>query len=321
MYKVRDAQFYFIFFNFIRVKLWKVYKLRYLIIISVLSLIFAAGCEKDQGNPEYVKSIKQWHENRISRLKKENGWLNLVGLYWLQEGKNTFGSANDNDIIFPQKAPDHIGTFILNDGIVDVKINPAVKVFSDSQIVTSMKMNDDLSDSTSVLQWGSLRWFIINRNGKYGVRLRDLDAPLVKEFKGIDMYPIDEKWRVEANFEKYPAPKVIEIPNILGSVENDTVEGRLLFKMNGEIYTLDPVSEGNEFFIIFADESNGEETYGAGRFLYTDKPDSLGMTVLDFNKAYNPPCAFTRFATCPLPPKQNYLHLKVTAGEKKYGNH
>ncbi len=295
--------------------------MRYLVFLPLLLLIIFSGCEKDNGNPQYIKAVQEWHKQRIARLKTETGWLNLAGLYWLREGENTFGSADDNDIIFPLKAPDHIGTFILDDSTVYVEINPEVKVVSDSQSVTGMKMNDDLSDSTTVLQLASLRWFIINRNGKYGVRLRDLDALLLKEFKGIDMYPIDEKWRLEAEFEKYPAPKVIEIPNIIGSVENDTVEGRLVFRLNGEIHTLDPVSEGDEFFIIFADETNGEETYGAGRFLYTEKPDSVGMVVLDFNKSYNPPCAFTRFATCPLPPKQNYLHLKVTAGEKKYGNH
>ncbi len=295
--------------------------MRYLIIISVLTLIFASGCEKDQGNPEYVKSIKQWHEKRVARLKTETGWLNLVGLYWLQEGKNTFGSAKDNDIIFPENAPAHIGAFILNDSSVSVKINPDVEVTADSHKVTDMPLKDDLTDSTTVLQQGQFRWFVINRNGKFGIRLRDLNAPLVKEFKGIETYPVNEKWKTEAKFEKYPSPKVIEIPNIIGSVENDTVEGRLVFRLNGNNYTLDPVSEGNEFFIIFADETNGEETYGAGRFLYSDKPDSLGMVELDFNKAYNPPCAFTKFATCPLPPKENYLHLKVTAGEKKYGNH
>ncbi len=295
--------------------------MRYFMMMSVLTLIFVAGCEKDRGNPEYIKSIKQWHEQRVARLKTETGWLNLVGLYWLKEGKNTFGSKKDNDIIFPENAPAHIGTFILNDSSVSVKINPEVEVTADSHKVVDMNLYDDLSDSTTVLRLGSLRWFVINRNGKYGVRLRDLNTPLLKEFKGIDTYPVDEKWKIEARFEKYSSPKVIEIPTILGSVENDTVEGRLVFRVNGEMHTLDPVSEGNEFFVIFADETNGEETYGAGRFLYTEKPDSLGMVVLDFNKAYNPPCAFTRFATCPLPPKQNYLHLKVTAGEKNYGDH
>ena len=295
--------------------------MRNFIILSIISLFILAGCEKDTGSPEYIKSIRQWHEKRIARLKTETGWLNLAGLYWLKEGKNTFGSANDNDIIFPENTPAHIGTFILNDGTVTMKINPDVKVTNSSRSVSDMKLKDDLSDSTNVLQLGSYRWFIINRNGRYGVRLRDLNAPLLKEFTGIDTYPVNEKWKVEAKFEPYPEPKVIDIPNIIGSFERDTVSGKLIFEMDGKTYTLDPVSEGNEFFIIFADETNGEETYGAGRFLYTDKPDSTGMVELDFNKAYNPPCAFTKYATCPLPPEDNYLHLRITAGEKKYGNH
>jgi uncharacterized protein len=295
--------------------------MRYTIIFSFVFLFIINGCEKDNGNPEYVKSIKQWHEKRIARLKTETGWLNLVGLYWLKEGENTFGSASDNDIIFPENAPAHIGNLILNDGKVSAQINPDIQVLTDSQTVRTLDLKDDISGNPTVLQNGSLRWFIINRNGKYGIRLRDLNAPLVKEFKGIETYPVDEKWKVNAKFIPYPSPKVIEIPNIIGSIEKDTVEGKLEFKLEGNDYTLDPVSEGNEFFVIFADETNGNETYGAGRFLYADKPDSSGMVVLDFNKAYNPPCAFTRFATCPLPPKQNYLHLKIEAGEKKYGNH
>ncbi len=295
--------------------------MRNITVVFVLILLFINGCEKDQGNPDYVRSVKQWHEQRVARLKTESGWLNLVGLYWLHEGKNTFGSAGDNDIVFPEGAPAHIGAFDLTDSLVSVNINPEIEVTADSHKVTDMILNDDLSDSTTVLQQGSYRWFVINRSGRYGIRLRNINAPLVKNFKGIDTYPVDEKWRVEAKFESYPSPKVIEIPNIIGSIETDTVEGRLVFRLNGNTFTLDPVSEGNEFFIIFADETNGEDTYGAGRFLYTEKPDSLGMVVLDFNKAYNPPCAFTRFATCPLPPKQNYLHIMVTAGEKKYGDH
>jgi uncharacterized protein (DUF1684 family) len=295
--------------------------MRSIIVFVFVSLFLVGGCAKDNGHPDYIKSIKQWHENRIARLKTETGWLNLVGLYWLKEGVNTFGSAKDNDIVFPEDTPAHLGSFILNNSTVSVKINPEVKVTAGSLPVTVMMMNDDLTDSTTILTYGPFRWFIINRNGKYGVRLRNIDAPLVKKFKGIDTFPVDEKWKIEAKFEPFPVPEVIEIPNVIGSVEKDTVSGRLVFGINGDTYTLDPVNEGNEFFIIFADETNGRETYGAGRFLYTDKPDSLGRVELDFNKAYNPPCAFTRFATCPLPPEQNYLHLKVTAGEEKYGNH
>lgn len=295
--------------------------MRHSILLLIFLMIIITGCEKQTANPEYVNSIKQWHQKRIERLKSETGWLNLVGLYWLNKGQNTFGSAKDNNVIFPSNAPAHIGAFTLNDSTVIITINPGVEVFTDSTKVSTIELKDDLSDNPTVLRNGSLRWFIINRNGKKGVRLRDINSPLVKEFKDIETYPIDEKWKVVAKFEPYPSPRVIQIPNIIGSVENDTVNGRLVFNLEGKSYTLDPVTEGNEFFLIFADETNVEETYGAGRFLYTDKPDSSGKTIIDFNEAYNPPCAFTKFATCPLPPKQNYLHLKITAGERKYGNH
>ena len=167
---------------------------------------------------------------------------------------------------------------------------------------------------------GSLRWYIIKRDDKYGVRLRDIDANLRKEFKGIDTYPVNEDWKITAKFEAYNPPKTISIPSIIGTVEEDMAPGALVFEKDGKEYRLDPVVEGDEFFIIFADETSGEETYGAGRFLYTAMPDSTGNVILDFNKAYNPPCAFTPYATCPLPPKQNYLKLRITAGEKKYGN-
>jgi uncharacterized protein len=295
--------------------------MRYIIFLSFIFIFLVTGCEKHKASSEYINSVHQWHKNRIARLKSQTGWLNLVGLYWLKEGENNFGSAQDNDIVFPSNTPEHIGVFVLNSNTVTAVINPGVKVYTDSTLVSNVKLKDDLSGSPTVLRYGSSRWVIINRNGKFGVRLRDLNAPLVKNFKGIETYPVNEKWRVEAKFEPYSSPKVIAIPNIIGSIEKDTVEGKLSFTLEGKKYTLTPVSEGNEFFIIFADETNGNETYGAGRFLYADKPDSTGKTILDFNKAYNPPCAFTSYATCPLPPKQNYLHLKITAGEKKYGNH
>ncbi len=149
--------------------------------------------------------------------------------------------------------------------------------------------------------------------------LRDLEAPLVKEFKGIERFPVDTAWRIEAEFKPYESPKKIFVPNILGDVEDEIISGQLVFSIENKKFTLDPINSGNRFFIIFADETNGESTYGAGRFLYTDKPDSTGTVILDFNKAYNPPCAFTKYATCPLPPEENRLGIKITAGEKNYG--
>jgi uncharacterized protein (DUF1684 family) len=294
------------------------------LIFLIVSFFLLPGCDKkesEKGSPEYIAAIKQWHKARIERLKKENGWLNLAGLFWLKEGVNTFGTSPSNDIVFPKgKAPDKIGMFILKDSTVTVEINPGAEVMNDQVPVKEASLKTDLSGNPTILSIGSLRWYIIKRGEKFGVRLRNLDADLLKEFEGIDTYPVNEDWKIKAKFEPYNPPKTISIPTIIGTVEEDKTPGALVFKKDGKEYRLDPVDEGDEFFVIFADETSSEETYGAGRFLYTEVPDSAGNVILDFNKAYNPPCAFTPYATCPLPPKQNYLKLRVTAGEKKYGN-
>ena len=289
------------------------------VILIILCLSTCGENLKQKGTPEYISEIQQWHKKRNDGLKKENGWLNLVGLYWLKQGENTFGSSDDNDIKFPPNAPAHIGTFTLNDSIVTINVNEDVKVLNDSVEVSSMILGNDLDEITTVLQNGTLKWFIIKRGDKYGIRLRDLDAPLLKEFNGIDIFPINEDWKLTAKFIKYDSPQKVMIPTILGTTEEDISPGYLSFEVDGKDYNLVALRARSGFFIIFADQTAGVETYGAGRFLYTDNPDSNGNVILDFNKAYNPPCAFTKFATCPLPPKQNYLHFKVLAGEKNYG--
>ena len=278
--------------------------------ISSLTLFGCSDNTAEKGSPDYINQIKLWHQKRIENLKKESGWLNLAGLYWLKEG------------VFPKgKAPGKIGIFILKDSTVTMKINTGIKVTSDNKPVKEMQLKVDLSGDPTIITLGFLRWFIIKRSYKYGVRLRDLSSDLLTEFKGIDTYPINEDWKITAKFEPYDPPKSVSIPTIIGTVDKDEAPGALVFEKSGKQYKLDPVVEGNQFFVIFTDETSGQETYGAGRFLYTKLPDSTGNVILDFNKAYNPPCAFTPYATCPLPPKQNYLKLMVTAGEKKYGNH
>ena len=290
--------------------------------VFVLFYLLLIGCKEkfvQNADPIYLNEINQWHQKRIENLKKENGWLNLVGLYWLKSGENKFGSAKDNEIVFPSKAPDHIGTINLNDSIVTIKVLPDKKVLYNDAEVSEMAMQIDLSGDPTILQLNSLRWFIIKRGEKYGIRLRDLEAPLLKEFKGIDSFPADTNWCIETKFVPYISPRKIIVPNILGDSEEEIVSGKLVFKLEGKEFSLDPIDSGKRLFIIFADETNGESTYGAGRFLYTDKSDSTGKVILDFNKAYNPPCAFTKFATCPLPPEQNRLGIKITAGEKSFG--
>ena len=296
--------------------------LKIILLVIAIILVFISCKEKEpepKGTPEYITEIEQWHQKRIGRLKKDTGWLNLVGLYWLKEGENIFGSSEENDIKFPDNSPQKIGKIILKDSSLTFKSADGVDVLNNGVKVTELELNDNLTGKPITLASGSLRWYIIKRGGKYGIRLRDVESPILKEFKNIDVYSINEDWRIEATFKPYDPPKQILIPNILGTTEEDKSPGALSFTKYGRSYKLDAIESSNGFFIIFADETSGKETYGAGRFLYTDKPDSNNKVILDFNIAYNPPCVFTKYATCPLPPKQNYLHLKITAGEKMWG--
>jgi len=294
-------------------------------IISCLLFIFIfCSCGenlKEKGSSDYIAEIKAWHKRRIENLKKENGWLNLVGLYWLKEGENKFGSDKSNDVIFPQNAPAFIGKFFLKDSIVTLEVNDGIDVINDGKKIKSIELKNDMQGKPTILEYNSLRWFVIKRGNKYGIRLRDLESELVKNFKGIETFPVNEDWKIEAKFEPYNPPKKIFVPNVLGMIDEENSPGALLFNKDGKEFKIDVLDEGNSYFLIFADETSGKETYGAGRFLYVNKPDSSGKIFIDFNKAYNPPCAFTKYATCPLPPKQNYLKLRITAGEKKYGNH
>lgn len=290
------------------------------LLFTLLAITFFK-CGQDlneKGSPQYITKVKEWHNKRIERLKKENGWLNLTGLYWLKQGENKFGSDKSNDVIFPEgKAPAFIGTLILHDSTVTIKVNNGMEVKSDGKVVTSLELKNDMQGET-ILELGSLRWFIIKRQNKYGVRLRDLESPLVKSFKGIDTFPINSDWRIEANLEPYNPPKKVEVYDVIDNVDTTLVLEALTFVKDGVTYKLDPLDAGKQYFIIFADETSGKETYGIGRFLYIDKADSTGKIYIDFNKAYNPPCAFTKYATCPIPLKQNHLKLKITAGEKAF---
>lgn len=295
--------------------------LKYFILILTVLLTACGERYEQNASLEYINEIEEWHNKRIENLKKENGWLNLVGLHWLNEGENRFGSSKENDIIFPEKAPKFIGSFILKDSIVNAEILPNVNVLLNDSVISKIVMKDDLSGEPTILKLGSLRWFIIKRGNKFGVRIRDVEAKLVKEFRGIERFPVNIDWRVEAKFVPFDSPKKVMIPNVLGIEEEETVTGKLIFNLKGKDYSLFPIESGEKLFIIFADETNGETTYGAGRFLYADKPDSTGKVTLDLNKAYNPPCVFTNYATCPLPPPQNRLSIKITAGEKNFGDH
>jgi uncharacterized protein len=291
-------------------------------VIILLLLLFA--CKeplKEKGSQKYISEINAWHKKRIENLKKENGWLNLAGLYWLKDGENSFGSSKENDIIFPKgKCPDVMGKFILKDSVVTIIINNGTKVLCDKKEITKKELIVDSQGEPSVLEYGSLRWFVIKRGNKYGIRVRDLEADLVKNFGDIETFPINSDWKLEALFKYYKPPKIIAVPNVLGTTEEEKSPGALYFTKDNIEYKLDVLDDGDSYFIVFADETSGDETYGGGRFISVPKADRIGNTYIDFNKAYNQPCSFTKYATCPMPPQQNYLKIKILAGEKYYGH-
>lgn len=268
---------------------------------------------------DYLQEINDWHKQREENLKKENGWLNLAGLFWLNDGKNSIGSNTQNDHLFPSdRCPDFLGEVFLQNGEVEFKVINVHEVLLEGVKIDKIQLFP--SEKTVILQYGSLKWFIIKRGERYAIRLRDLKSPFLEEFTHIEHFKIDPKWNVKAKFVKTENRK-IAILDITGQNSLQDSPGKLVFKIGKTEQSLDVLAEGDQFFVIFGDKTNKITTYGGGRYIYTNLPDNDGNVWLDFNKAYNPPCAFTPYATCPLPPKQNLLSVKIEAGEKNYGFH
>jgi uncharacterized protein (DUF1684 family) len=283
---------------------------------------FCIGQTTVVSDSAYKVQVEQWHQNRVKSLKSETGWLNIVGLHWLKEGNNTFGSGKENSIIFPTgKATKQIGTLTLKDGIVILNVLPDVKVEADHKLFTSGIVFDEKQNIALVLAHKNLKWFIIKRGDKYAIRLRDFESEALKNFTHIDRFPVDSKWKVVATLEAAPQNKTIPIHDVIGLTTETPFGGILHFEIDGKKFQLEATLEGNDLFIVFSDKTTGKETYGGGRFLYAEKPATGNIVILDFNKAYNPPCCFTNFATCPLPRAQNHLSIPVSAGEKTYGHH
>jgi uncharacterized protein (DUF1684 family) len=272
-----------------------------------------------------AEEVEAWRARRIERLKAEDGWLSLVGLSWLAEGANSVGSAPKSVVLLPEgKTAANEGTITLEKGKATFVPATGSKVTIDGKAVTSpVELKPDTSGEPTTLLSGSVKFYLIERGGKLGVRIKDSESAARRSFTGIDHYEFDPKWRFEARFEKYDPPKPIPITNVLGQTEPQPCPGALVFEVEGKSYRLEPILEGDDpnFFIIFGDATNRTTTYGAGRFLYAEPPGPDGKVIVDFNKAYNPPCVFSPFATCPLPPKQNKLPIAIEAGEKRWGDH
>lgn len=297
----------------------------------LLGTVLAAGsfasapgpAETPQSEPPgYAAEIEEWRQGRVDRLTSETGWLTLVGLFWFEDGVHRIGSEPGSEIELPaDKSPVVAGLLRAAGEELVLEVEPGVEVIHDGERVETLTLADDSPGPPTLFELGDLSAYVIRRDDRRALRVKDRNHPARASFEGIESFPIDWQWRFEARFDSYEPPRSIPIPTVLGTVTEQPNSGAVVFELDGQEHRLDVVAEPDDeqLFIIFGDETTGAETYGGGRYLYADAPAEDGRVIVDFNKAYNPPCVFTPFATCPLPPPQNRLALRVEAGERNYG--
>ena len=263
-------------------------------------------------DPGYAAQVAAWRAARDQRLRSPDGWLALVGLSWLTPGENHVGAHPSNHVILHgHQVPPRVGSMWLEDGRVRFVPHEGVDL-------PETALEDDREGAPTVLELGTLRFHTICRGERFGVRVRDTAAPALREFRGVDSFPVDPGWRIQARLEPAPADATIEIADVTGGVSSEPTPGSVAFERDGVTWRLEALEgeDDGSLWLIFGDATNGTETYGAGRFLYTEPLADDGTVIVDFNLAYNPPCVFSPYATCPLPPPQNRLALRIEAGEK-----
>jgi hypothetical protein len=279
----------------------------------------AAAIAARAEDESYRRSIETWRADREATLKKDGSWLTVAGLYWLRPGENTVGADAENDFVLPEgTAPGFVGSFLFEDGKVRFRARDAVKVAQNGKPVAEAALEPG---EKNALALGRLSMWVHASGPRLAIRLRDLDSPIRKEFTGLDWFEVDPSFRVVARFTAYREPKEVEILNMLGDIEKYRSPGFVDLELRGQPIRMEPVlNEQGGLWFIFKDATSGKLTYPAARFLHTEAPKD-GSVVVDFNKAYNPPCAFNPYTTCPMPPKENRLKVPIEAGEKNYKKH
>lgn len=293
------------------------------VVVLLTAATVAAQSLPVEGREAYEESIERGRAERRAALAAEDGWLAVTGLFWLREGFNVFGRARDNDIVLSPgwesgAVPVRIGSLELREGKVTLRVVEGVEATVNGKPVGEMEVQSDAAGKADLIKVGDLSFMVLRRGVRFGLRVRDANSRARRDFTGLRWYPVNPSYRLTAKFIAYDQPREIPIVNILGDVEKYKSPGLLKFVLAGKEYSLEPVvSGGGRLFIIFRDQTSNRTTYAAGRFLYAELPKD-GQVVLDFNQAINPPCAFTAYATCPLPPKQNRLGVAIEAGELTY---
>lgn len=281
------------------------------------SLVTPPGLHGAQPD-DYRTAIAKWRAAREARLVADEGWLTVAGLFFLKEGDNSFGSGPLNDIVLPESAPAEAGVFTLSEGAVEARALAGGALTVNGEPVQRATLRPATTEAPADrVMLGPLTLFLHRSGSRLAIRLRDLNSPLRREFRGVRWFPVDARLRVVGEWVPFDSPKLIAIQNILGDVEEAPATGYVRFTLDGVEHRLMPIDEDGELFFIFRDLTSGGETYPAARFLYTALPEH-GRLILDFNQAENPPCAYNPYTTCPLPPRENRLKVRIEAGEMIY---
>lgn len=282
---------------------------------KLIAAVFAFGLMLIASDVDaYRLEVEQWRAHHQSELTKDFGWLTVVGLDWLKEGDNHVGADPSSEVPLPTgSAPRRVALISLHAGKVVLHPAPGVPLTLNGKPATETTLRED----DDILAIKHLKFYLIRRGDKAGIRLKDNDSEARKHFLGLSWFPADRSWRFEAKYTAWDKPHTLVFHNTIGQEETEPSPGYVTFQKDGREHRLEPMLDDGQLFFVIRDQTSGKTTYGASRFLYADQAKN-GVVILDFNKAENPPCAFTAYATCPLPPPQNRLDLAVTAGEKKY---
>ena len=284
----------------------------------LVSVALFGQCSAPQTNQEYIDLVEAWRTERINNLTKARSWTSLAGLYWLNPGLNRFGSAIDNDLKFPDRAPEYFGTFKLTaDSLTLTPQDELAFTIADTAVFHGGRVIPG-----ALFGWQTFYWTVLQRADRYAVRLWDTASVHRDALSTIPHYPVNEQWRVPVTFMPADEGTTITLDDIVGMQRDYSVAGTLQGEVGGQNFEILALPGGDDtYFLLIEDATTDTETYGGGRYIYCPKADETGQTIIDFNQAFNPPCAFTEFATCLLPPEQNSLAFAVTAGEKNYGEH
>ncbi len=284
-----------------------------LVIISLLFIVLTPLFSVHS----YEEEIQAWRKTRLEKLTADGGWVTLAGLFWLRQGENKFGSSPQNHLIanYPE-FPETIGVFTVANGSVTFTSHSGVTVFCNSEPVSSLELVSDQDGKPSVLNHKSFSWFLIKRGELLGIRMKWASHPNRERLTMIPCYPISTDWRIKARFIPYETPKKMMVSSVIGTQSEEECPGEIQLTIKNQAIVFYPTGQRDSLSLIFGDAGNGKESYSGGRFLPLGKPDDKNELLLDFNLAYNPPCVFTPFATCPIPVPENIIDLVIEAGEK-----